>query len=153
MKYFISILFCICLSVLLCCNCTSFKNSINELIEKNDLYFLSDNSSIHLYKQDKLFEYNWWYWDGHKYGNGHWNFQNNQLNLVFDIEPSVNRLLEGWIFGDTIILLQENNSLIQMKHINHKGDVNTHEVFFKNIAEKKYKKLVSELFLHDSSIE
>lgn len=102
----------------------------------------STNSKIRINLNDNSFEYYWSFWDGRKYGMGHWFKCDNQLILVFDVMPSLERSLEGsQCFGDTIHFIYLKNKLVQTRYVDATGYTNSKEFIFNEITKNEYDQL------------
>lgn len=126
------------------CSCGSTVKLVDFSLLEQDVFVEAQAdktySSIH-FRTDHTFHYEWGFWDGHRFGNGHWKCDGNDVVLAFDEEPSPDRKLEGiTMWGDTIVLRCQRRHLTQIKHIDAKGRVNLHPAKYKAITEEQWRR-------------
>lgn len=126
-------------------NGCSLTNTVAFNIE-HDSYFESVSGHsfyyIHFMRKEHLFRYDSFFFDGHRFGLGHWITNGSKIMMVFDVKPTVDRYLEGQIYGDSIFMLYEQNRLIRYKYTYSGGYTILDTIGYKRITKEYYNQVV-----------
>ena len=130
-----------CLGLLLLCSCGSQKTFLQNYQQGDELCFLYRNGyfiKAKLNTKDNTFKYESIALDVHWQGIGHWKLKKDRVIMVFDIKPSFERWVEGWLYEDKIIFEVKENTLIYKQHIYPHGISDFPGIILKPITEDEY---------------
>ena len=134
-----------CWGLLLLCSCGSQKTFLQNYQQGDELCFLYKNRSfikVKLNTKDNTFEYESQALDVHRRGKGHWKLKKDRLIMVFDIKPSFERWVEGWLYEHEIIFEIKENTLVYKQHIYPHGISDFPEdIILKPITKDEYDSL------------